>query len=68
MTDEEPSRRPPAAKAFMQFCRIHEQLDPASARWRLRPVNETVPERVVRDTVAVARGGINSIMRLVGQQ
>ncbi|KII93044.1 hypothetical protein PLICRDRAFT_170840 [Plicaturopsis crispa FD-325 SS-3] len=64
MTDQEPSRRPSASDAVVQFRRLYEQLDSANARWRLHPVDETMPERVVRDTMAA----VNSIMRFVGQQ
>ncbi|KII88221.1 hypothetical protein PLICRDRAFT_110166 [Plicaturopsis crispa FD-325 SS-3] len=68
MTQRDPNRRPSASDAFDIFRDIHEQLDPSAQRWRLRPRNETVPERVVRDTIAVAKGGMSSIRRLVGQQ
>ncbi|KII93064.1 hypothetical protein PLICRDRAFT_100738 [Plicaturopsis crispa FD-325 SS-3] len=66
MTHPDPSRRPTAAEALAQFRRIQAQLNPSSARWPLHPVDEILPVRVVRDTVAAAKGGINSIMRLVG--
>ncbi|KII93060.1 hypothetical protein PLICRDRAFT_101119 [Plicaturopsis crispa FD-325 SS-3] len=68
MTHPDPSRRPTAAEALAQFRRIQAQLDPSSARWPLHPVDEILPVRVVRDTVAAAKGGISSIMRFVGQQ
>ncbi|KII93067.1 hypothetical protein PLICRDRAFT_378476 [Plicaturopsis crispa FD-325 SS-3] len=68
MTDQEPSRRPTAAEAFAQFHRIQAQLDLASTRWPLHPVDEILPVRLVRDTVAAAKGGISTVMRFVGQQ
>ncbi|KII93066.1 hypothetical protein PLICRDRAFT_35234 [Plicaturopsis crispa FD-325 SS-3] len=68
MTDQEYSRRPTATEALAQFRRIQAQLDPSSARWPLHPVDEILPVRVVRDTVAAAKGGISTIMRFVGQQ
>ncbi|KII93054.1 hypothetical protein PLICRDRAFT_101301 [Plicaturopsis crispa FD-325 SS-3] len=68
MADQEPSRRPTAAEALEHFRRIQAQLGPASLHWPLHPVDEILPVRVVRDTVAAAKGGINSIIRFVGQQ
>ncbi|KII93063.1 hypothetical protein PLICRDRAFT_170855 [Plicaturopsis crispa FD-325 SS-3] len=68
MTHPDPSRRPTSAEALAQFRRIQAQLDSSSARWPLHPVDEILPVRVVRDTVAAAKGGISSIMRFVGQQ
>ncbi|KII93045.1 hypothetical protein PLICRDRAFT_377913 [Plicaturopsis crispa FD-325 SS-3] len=68
MADQEPSRRPTAAEALEHFRRIQAQLGPASLQWPLHPIDEILPVRVVRDTVAAAKGGINSIIRFVGQQ
>ncbi|KII93046.1 hypothetical protein PLICRDRAFT_170842 [Plicaturopsis crispa FD-325 SS-3] len=67
MTDHKPCQRPTAAEALAHFRRIQAQLDPRSARWPLHPVDETLPVRVMRDTVAAAKGGISSIMSFVGQ-
>ncbi|KII88218.1 hypothetical protein PLICRDRAFT_110998 [Plicaturopsis crispa FD-325 SS-3] len=68
MTQLDPNRRPSASDAFDLFRDIHDQLDTSISRRRLRPRNETVPERVVRDTLAVAKDGMSSIRRFVGQQ
>lgn len=55
-------QRPTALVALHHWYRVKVQLDVSIARWRLR--NELVGERVVLDTVDVARQGINGLKRL----
>lgn len=57
-------QRPTALVALHHWYRVKVQLDVSIARWRLRRRNESVGERVVLDTVDVARQGINGLKRL----
>lgn len=61
----QPERRPSAEEAVLHFDRIRTTLSSISLRWRLRSRAETVSERVLYDTVAVAREGIHHLRRLV---
>ncbi|KAI0077826.1 hypothetical protein K474DRAFT_1039953 [Panus rudis PR-1116 ss-1] len=65
MLQEEPSLRPSAEAARLQFMKIRSTLNPSLLRWRLRSRKETAPERVMYDTVAVAKEGIYHLKRLV---
>ncbi|KAK7691431.1 hypothetical protein QCA50_004830 [Cerrena zonata] len=65
MTHEYPRSRPTAEAAFNTFRRIRAGLAESTLRWRLRSRNESVPERVVYDTVAVAREGIYRVKRMI---
>lgn len=65
MKQHQPERRPSAEEAFLQFERIRSTFSSISLRWRLRSRAETMPERVLYDTVAVAREGIHHLRRLV---
>ncbi|KAK7691433.1 hypothetical protein QCA50_004832 [Cerrena zonata] len=65
MTHEDPLSRPTAQAAFDMFREIQAGLSESTLRWRLRSRNESVPERVVYDTVAVAREGIYKIKRMI---
>ncbi|EGO02260.1 hypothetical protein SERLA73DRAFT_86540 [Serpula lacrymans var. lacrymans S7.3] len=67
MTQEDPNLRPSASVAMAAFRRIHSKLDNNMSNWRLRSRNESISERVFHGTVAVAKGGINSLIRFVGQ-
>lgn len=67
MTDRVPSQRPTAPNALSQFNIIRSSLNTLSSRWRLRPREESVPERVVYDTVAVARETYHHLKKIVGQ-
>ncbi|KAI0077824.1 hypothetical protein K474DRAFT_1039770 [Panus rudis PR-1116 ss-1] len=65
MLQEEPGLRPTADAAQLQFMRIRSGLNPSLLRWRLRSRKESAPERVMYDTVAVAKEGIYHLKRLV---
>ncbi|PIL33731.1 hypothetical protein GSI_04356 [Ganoderma sinense ZZ0214-1] len=63
-------RTDPAARVSVQdamaiFNSIHARLNNPLLRWRLRSRTETTSERVVYDTVAVAREGLYHLKRLV---
>ncbi|RDB20142.1 hypothetical protein Hypma_012977 [Hypsizygus marmoreus] len=61
-------QRPTAQVALQYWYNIRTHLDVAIARWRLRRRNESFGERVVLDTVAVARQSIHSVKRLLGSE
>lgn len=67
MTERVPSQRPTAPNALSQFNIIKSNLNTLVLRWRLRPREESVPERVVYDTVAVARETYHHLKKIVGQ-
>ena len=60
-----PAQRPTADAAFHIFESIYNQTDETLLRWRLRSRTESAPERVVYDTVAVAREGIYQLRKLI---
>ncbi|KAL6303405.1 hypothetical protein BKA93DRAFT_341682 [Sparassis latifolia] len=65
MTAHQPDRRPTAEVAFAMLEGIRHNLDGPLLRWRLRRKDETTHERVVYDTVAVAREGIYRLRHFV---
>ncbi|KAH9949301.1 kinase-like domain-containing protein [Amylocystis lapponica] len=65
MKDIDPTRRPTAEFALALFESIRAGLNDTLLRWRLRARTESAPERVVYDTVAVAREGLYQIKRFV---
>lgn len=65
MKKQEPRQRPTAQQASAMFEDIRSHLNDSLLRWRLRSRTESAPERVVYDTVAVAREGIYHLKRLV---
>ncbi|KAH9946933.1 kinase-like domain-containing protein [Amylocystis lapponica] len=65
MTAQDPAKRPTAEAAFSLFEDIKGQLNIFFLRWRLRPRNETIPERIVYDTLSAAREGIHQLGRLI---
>lgn len=65
MTHLQPERRPTAEDAVLMFQSIRTNLDTSLLRWRLRSRSESAPERVVYDTVAVAKEGLYQLRRLV---
>ncbi|KAH9949303.1 kinase-like domain-containing protein [Amylocystis lapponica] len=65
MKNIEPPLRPTAEAALAMFEEICTGLQPSLLRWRLRARTESTPERVVYDTVAVAREGFFQFKRLV---
>nr|VWP01567.1 Efflux pump FUB11 (Fusaric acid biosynthesis protein 11) [Ganoderma boninense] len=60
-----PAQRPTADAAFHIFESIYNQTDETLLRWRLRSRTESAPERVMYDTVAVAREGIYQLRKLI---
>jgi len=65
MLQYQPGRRPTAEEALRMFREICSGLNSTFLRWRLRSRTESAPERVVYDTVAVAREGFYHLKRLV---
>lgn len=65
MTKDDPKSRPTAEAAYNMFREIQAGLAESTLRWRLRSRKESVPERVVYDTVAAAREGIYKIKRMI---
>ncbi|GBE86772.1 hypothetical protein SCP_1000140 [Sparassis crispa] len=65
MTVHQPDRRPTAEVAFAMLEGIRHNLDGPLLRWRLRRKDETTHERVVYDTVAVAREGMYRLRHFV---
>ena len=65
MKSEDPAQRPTADTAFHLFQSIYSSADQTLLRWRLRSREESVSERVVYDTVAVAREGFYQLQRLI---
>ena len=57
-------KRPSAEMALQKWRKIKAGLSTSTARWRLRKPDESVGERVVLDTIAVAKQGIRSITHL----
>lgn len=64
-TQQQLERRPTAEVAFAIFEDISLCLISSLLRWRLRSRAESQPERVLYETVAVAREGIYHFKRLV---
>lgn len=60
-----PAERPTADAASHIFESIYGHTDDTLLRWRLRSRAESAPERVVYDTVAVAREGIYQLRKLI---
>ncbi|TFK83980.1 hypothetical protein K466DRAFT_554244 [Polyporus arcularius HHB13444] len=60
-----PAQRPTAEAAERIFDSIYSRTDESMLRWRLRSREESTSERVVYDTVAVAREGIYQLKRLM---
>ncbi|KAI0049758.1 hypothetical protein FA95DRAFT_1571003 [Auriscalpium vulgare] len=67
MTQQVASSRPGAEVALAEFRRMSFSLTSTELRWRLRPRDESVPERVVYDTFAAARETFFQLKRIVGQ-
>ncbi|KAM5537833.1 hypothetical protein V8D89_008475 [Ganoderma adspersum] len=65
MREPDSERRLDAKDAVTMLEIIRTKLTSTSLRWRLRPRTESTPERVVYDTVAVAREGLYHLKRLV---
>lgn len=61
---KDPGKRPSSQVALQKWRKIKTGLSTSAARWRLRRPDESVGERVVLDTIAVAKQGIHSITHL----
>ncbi|KAL6300717.1 hypothetical protein BKA93DRAFT_740008 [Sparassis latifolia] len=66
MTAGDPAHRPDADVALSIYHDIRRGLNSPLLRWRLRPRDETAPERILYDSVAVAREGIYRLRHIVG--
>ncbi|TFY77018.1 hypothetical protein EWM64_g6995 [Hericium alpestre] len=66
MTKEKPNSRPNAQFALTFFTVLLENNVVRNMRWRIRPRDESIPERVVYDTVAMARETLHQLKRIVG--
>ncbi|GBE85440.1 predicted protein [Sparassis crispa] len=66
MTARDPAHRPDAEVALTVYHDIRRGLNPPLLRWRLRPRDESAPERILYDSVAVAREGIYRLKHIVG--
>ena len=64
MMNHDPGKRPSAEMSLRKWREIKAGLSTSTARWRLRKPDESVGERVVLDTIAVAKQGIRSITHL----
>lgn len=60
-----PEQRPTIESAYEKFRQIRAGLTESTLRWRLRSRNESAPQRVVYDTVAVAREGFYQLKRMI---
>lgn len=65
MTQPDPAKRLTAKESRTLLNSIRSQQTSTLLRWRLRSRTETASERVVYDTVAVAREGLYHLKRLV---
>ncbi|KAI0776836.1 kinase-like domain-containing protein [Trametes elegans] len=65
MTKLDPALRPTAEQAFRQWEKTRATIADYLLRWRLARKTEQALERVVNDTVAVAREGIYYLRKLV---
>ena len=60
-----PESRPTAAQLLAQWEEIKADLKESLFRWRLGPKTEPAVERVLNDTVAIAREGIYHLRKFV---
>ncbi|KAG5653369.1 hypothetical protein H0H81_000870 [Sphagnurus paluster] len=58
-------QRPDARMAMRYWLNIRAHIDVGRARWRLQKRKETMGERVLYDTVALAREGVHRMKRMV---
>ncbi|KAM5537890.1 hypothetical protein V8D89_008366 [Ganoderma adspersum] len=65
MTQPDPAKRLTVKESMALLSSIRSRQTSALLRWRLRSRTETASERVVYDTVAVAREGLYHLKRLV---
>ncbi|THH17231.1 hypothetical protein EUX98_g9169 [Antrodiella citrinella] len=63
MMQPQPERRPTAEAALAIFQGIIRDLNRMQLPWRLRKRDESVPERVVYDTISAAKAGFNLVRR-----
>ncbi|KAL7277640.1 hypothetical protein ACG7TL_008567 [Trametes sanguinea] len=65
MKQRQPASRPTASQLVTMFQETRKTLDAAEFRWRLAPKSEPVYERLINDTVAVAKNSISQLRRFV---
>lgn len=65
MVHRQPDQRPTARSAYQTLQDIRAGLGETTLRWRLRSRQEGTSERVVYDTIAVAREGLYQLKRMV---
>ncbi|KAI9059871.1 hypothetical protein FKP32DRAFT_1093163 [Trametes sanguinea] len=65
MKQREPARRPTAKGLVDTFAKARQAMNPSHFRWRLAPRSEPAYERLLNDTVAVARDSISQLCRFV---
>ncbi|KAI0629604.1 kinase-like domain-containing protein [Trametes polyzona] len=66
MTQGEPDLRPPAEELVRMFQQLRALVPEASLRRRLVERSEQPYEKLINDTVAVAKGGLSNLKRIVG--
>ncbi|KAI0634044.1 kinase-like protein [Trametes polyzona] len=66
MKSRGPQKRPSAEDVLREWESIRAGLDEPLFRWRLGPKSEPAIERMVKDTVAVAREGVYRLRQFVG--
>ena len=62
--NHDPETWPSMERALQTWRKIKAALSTLTARWRLRKLDESVGERVILDTIAVAKQGIQSVTHL----
>ena len=65
MTLKDPKQRPSATAALSQWREIARNLSPSTARCRLSRHSESMPERMVLDTVVAATQGLDRLKKLM---
>ncbi|KAI0669462.1 kinase-like domain-containing protein [Trametes maxima] len=66
MKQRTPDLRPPAEELVKMFQQVRALVPDNDIRWRLVQRSEQPYEKFLNDTVAVARGGISNLKRMVG--
>ncbi|KAI0351979.1 kinase-like protein [Trametes cingulata] len=66
MKQQDPELRPPADELLKMFRQLRALVPEPSLRWRLVQRSEQPYEKFINDTVAVARGGLSNLKRMVG--
>ncbi|KAI0351977.1 hypothetical protein OH77DRAFT_827900 [Trametes cingulata] len=66
MKQRQPDLRPSAPELLKMFRQMRAKMQDTSLRWRLVLRSEQPYERLLNDTVAVAREGLSNLKRMVG--